>query len=340
MISLRQFAKIAGVSPATVSRIFSGNNNVAPETSTRIAALAQACNFRPSVVRAASRNGNTRSIGVVMSSFNVSYFADIFRGIQAELFEEKYLPIAVDSAISNELVAINRLVDHKVDGLILGLLEEKLKPASFKSMLQLNLPLVIIETNTAGLYADVVDNDDVNGGRMAAEHLIELGHTRIGFCSYGEGLHCTCVPRFQGFREALARHNLTYNDKYTATLPFQGDDCLKRFKEDLIKILSQPDAPTAYFATTDLNALQVYEAAAELNIRIPQQLSVIGFADLNFAPYITPPLTTIRQNGFAIGQNAAKLILKRLNGDGTPPTRIVVPTELVIRKSTGRPAGA
>ena len=190
MISLRQFAKMAGVSPATVSRIFSGSDSVAPVTSTRIMELALACNFRPSVVRAASRRGGTRSIGVVMPSLDVSYFADIFRGIQQELFREKYLPILVDSSINPELDAVNRLVDHQVDGLILGLVRETLTPSAFKNILQLNLPLVITGSITAGLYGDVVDNDDVTGGRLAlatvllvsarAEAMLEPVRTVIG----------------------------------------------------------------------------------------------------------------------------------------------------------------
>lgn len=336
MVSLRRFAKMAGVSPSTVSRIFSNNGYAAKETRDRIIALAEACNFRPSVIRPASPLGNTHSIGVVLPSLGISYFADIFQGIQSRLFIKKFLPILVDASITSERDAVNRLIDHKVDGLILSLVGETLDTSCFKNILHLNLPMISIGPVTAGFNCDVVDGDDMNGGLLATEHLIALGHTRIGFCFYGEGINSSCNQRFLGFRRALEKHRLPYREKYSARIRPGADNRDLCLKDDLSRILSAKNAPTAFFAPTDLIALSIYEVAGKLKISIPGQLSVVGFADLGFAPHIAPPLTTIRQDGFAIGKTSAELILKRLNDTAEEKTRTIVPVELILRNSTGQ----
>lgn len=136
----------------------------------------------------------------------------------------------------------------------------------------------------------------------------------------------------------MEKHNIELQDKDIAHIVHTHRDPRKQVIRDIKKILSRRDRPTAFFAPTDLIALDVYSAAGEAGLRIPEDLSVIGYADLNFAPYIVPPLTTVRQNGLKMGQEAANLILDRL--DRTPersPVRKVIPTELVIRKSTTNP---
>ncbi len=336
MPSLREFSKMAGVSTATVSRVFSKPDTVAPETRERLLKLADRMGFRPSAVGRVAFGGRTRSVGVVLPSLEISHFAQIALGLQDRFMEDDYLPMILQHSGEfgiDACKAIRRLLDHKVDAMIMNLIYEGFTPKDFADVTKSGLPVVTLDMVRAGLPYDSVASDDMMGARLAAEHLLDLGHRQFAFLYFGDG-HSSADVRLQGFRDALNEHHLALHPDRVLKLLFSRDDREALMLEQLTQLLQQPARPTAIFAATDFLAMNVYKAARQLKIKIPQQLSVIGYANLNFTPSVDPPLTTISQNGYQIGVKAADMVLKRLNEPDAPYVHELIPTKLVLRQST------
>jgi LacI family transcriptional regulator len=334
MLSLREFAKITGTSPATVSRVFSGSDKVAPETKKRLIELAGKLNFRPSAVLATSSQGRTKSIGVLYPGHPISYFTDMIHGIQEELLAKNYLPIQIGVFKENILKAFHRLVDHKIDGLIISIPTDGFfTQKDFFDIIKFEIPTVFLSKKSFGIESDFVSFDGYQGGKIAAEYLLELGHRKIGMLESNN-----CPDRIMAFRETLLKNNVPLEDKFIAKLenPDGSIATEEETVQQMTEILSKPDRPTAVFAPTDILALKVYNSARVNNLKIPEDLSVIGYANLRFSHYASPPLTTINQDGGAEGKTAAKLIIKKVENEGaeSAPQKILIPAELVIREST------
>ena len=332
IMSIRSLARASGFSIATVSRVLSGKKHVAENTRKKIHGLADRYGFRPNRVASSVFGRRTGSIGVGIPNLRVSYFADIAAGIQRQLLEVDCLPILLDFSQDDERKGIRRMIEHRVDGMILSIVDESLRLPELREILQSDLPLVMVDREMTAYATDSVCTDDVNGGRLAGEHLTALGHRRLGFCYYGEGAS-TCDTRLEGFRRTLAQAGLALRDEDIVRRPPRGADSEARFREDLRRLLLRTDRPTAIFAPTDLLAREVYRVARGVGLRIPADLSVVGYADLEFAAFLEPPLTTVRQNGLEVGRIAARLMLQRMEDRDRPAQRIVVPTALVARES-------
>lgn len=333
MQSLREFSRLTGISPTTISRAFHKSDLLAPKTLKKVKKLAQQHGFRPAPVNRAVFGGRTQSIGIMIAPLVTSYFADICMGIQQELLKKNYLPMIIQSHDSNEKQAIQRLIDHRVDAIVLGLINEDFKNEIVNEILPAGIPIVLVEPWTATKIYDSVATDDVHGGFLAGEHLVQLGHKRVGYCYYGAGAS-TCEPRLEGFKKALESHGLALRECDIAHQNPFGDNISARFQEEIRAILSRPDRPTAFFAPTDHLAMAVYSVAKRMGIRIPEELSVVGYANLNFSEFVDPPLTTIRQNGKQVGHLTGKLVLHRLEGKLKVPKTLFVPTQLIVRSST------
>ena len=329
---------MAGVSPATVSRVFSNSDTISAATAQRIRELAQSVGFRPNAVSRAAFGGSTRSIGILLPDQSTSFFNDIAIGLQNRLLEVDYLPMILQYAgvTGGESRAVRRLLDHRVDGLVLNLTNESLTPDDFASMLKARLPMVLVGGFQDSLSADTICNDGVQGSQLVGEHLMRLGHRRFGFCYYGDG-HSTCDARLSGYREVLNNNGLLLRGQDITRLPPHVADPVGVHRAHLRAVLSRPDRPTAFFAATDHLATDVYTVAQEMNLRIPQDLSVVGYADLNFSTLIYPPLTTVRECGREMGEQAALVILERLRHPRNPHRAITIPSELVVRSSTAPP---
>ena len=335
-LSLRKFSRLAGVSPATVSRVFSGGV-VAEPTKRRVLGLAERMSFRPSAVGATHFGSKTRSVGVILPDLRISYFSEIACGLQSSLIKKGYLPITLTITANRERELVRRLVDHRVDAVAMNLTDESIDWNDIKELLFHRIPIVSMSRFTAGAACDVVETDDEEGGRLAARRLASLGHRRIGFIYYGEG-NSTCEPRFDGFRIELAKKGIHINESDIVRVSPREPHADERQAEKIKELITRKKRPTAVFAPTDLIARIVCEVASRAGLRVPEDLSVVGFADLDFAGLHAPPLTTIRQDGIAVGKAAAEMILKRISGYDAPPQRHLIPVDLVVRESDSAPA--
>lgn len=324
-----KIAERCGVSHMTVSRILTGKADLhSPKTVALVRKVADEMGYRPNLVAQSMQTGHTRMIGVVLRSSHGSWFSDIQCGIHDRLVERGYLPLTLEMSGDREQNAkrLNHMLDRRVEGLILWYGGEDVLEESLRA----KLPVVTIDTpppETAQL--DFVGTDDTLGGRLAAEHLLDLGHRRVAAIAFEE------LPTMRERREAFRAAVESVESAGCQEVAVTGHD--NDVARGLIKeLLSQDSRPTAVFAATDKLAWLVISEAHAMGLSVPEDLSVVGYADLDFAEMITPALTTVRQAPTEIGQRASDLLLNRIEAKDEPerPEYVLLKPELVVRQST------
>ncbi len=322
-LNIKEFAKVAGVSTATISRVFSRDPKVTDATAARIRELAEQYHFRPNQVAKSAFNGKTRSIGVLLCSLNTSYFADIALGIQQVLLPQDYLPIIISLRGDGDMVSLKRLVDHRVDGIIACIADQSFSNEELREIEIYQLPVVTIDAFAQKLFSDNISSDEEKCGRLAAEYFLKKGHRNLGFvyCSIHD---IDQMPRYVGFRGHLFKSGIEIGS---------GKIYSNNLNISLQEWLSRQSRPFACYCYNDTDAAKLRQAADDIGWSVPEDLSIIGTADLNFAAMMSPPLTTIRQNGCEIGELAAELILKRMAGDSSNHYKVTSDVSLIERGS-------
>jgi LacI family transcriptional regulator len=289
------------------------------------------------------QTGRTQTIGVMIPPYD-SFWVNVLSGIHDALAASDYLPITIwigtlgdmphfEKDEAEGLRQINRLLDRRVDGLILWPPFSVAYFHHFPELVERRVPVAVIDHYST--VADSVETDEEQATSAVAEHLLNLGHRRIACLSSRETPSQTwAIKRRSSFDDAVGRFPGATSKSWR--LNVHGTDG----KEVAHRLLTDPWRPTAVFAVSDHEATFVYEAAMELGIKIPDDLSVVGFSDLDFAAAMEPPLTTMRQKPGEIGHLAAKLIIDRID-DAMPendsPLTVKVPADLILRASTAQP---
>ena len=340
---LKDVAKAANVSLSAASRILRGERErFGEDTCQRVLDVARQLGWRRNLLVNGIQTGRTKMIGVMIPPYD-SFWVDVLAGIHLVLASADYLPITVWVGDCQEmphfekdddqgLGQISRLLDRRVDGLILWPSFAVAYYEHFRELLERRVPVVVIDHEySEDRIADSIETDEQRCAKAVAEHLLSLGHENIACLSSREtAWQAWAVRRRKSFEDAIKSHEGV--QIRTWRLNPWGTDGLEVAEE----ILSQNPRPTAIFSVTDHEALFLYEAAAKLGLRIPEDVSIVGFADLDFAAALRPPLTTMRQRPKDIGRRAAQLILDRLEGDFAdhPPTTVRVGADLIVRGST------
>ena len=341
---LKDVAKAANVSLAAASRILRGDKErFGEETCRRVLEASRELGWRRNLLVNGMQTGRTRTIGVMIPPFD-SFWVTVLSGIHDALAESDYLPITVwignlgdmphfEKEEGDGLKQINRLLDRRVDGLILWPTFSVAYYHHFPEFVERRVPVAVIDHYST--VADSVETDEEQAASVVAKHLLDLGHRRIACLSSRETPSQTwAVKRRSSFEEAVRRcADATVKSWHLNAQGSNGVEVARQLLTDELR-------PTAVFAVTDHEAAFVNQAATELNMKVPRDLSIVGFADLDFAATMNPPLTTMRQKPYEIGRLAAKLILDRIDGiisDDDAPTIIKVVADLVIRNSTMKP---
>lgn len=338
--SLKQIAEEAQVSLATVSKALSGRSDVSDATRRRIVEVAQRLRYRPNLLVHGIQTGRSQTMGVMVPVGDDGFLSQIVTGIHNRLTELDYAPLLLwcnrrlDGSWegATELEQIHRLIDRRVDGLILRPLEDAASDDYLHEIREHRLPLVAVDRALPNAHlADFVGTDDRAGGRLAAEHLLALGHRRLAHLA-GPSFTSTGRDRRAGFEEVLRE---TPNVHYTVA----EDPTFSHAEEAAQHLLRLAPVPTAIFTGNDYQASVVYRTAAQLGLAVGRDLSVIGFADLPFAPWMAPPLTTLRQQPREIGRRAVDLVIRRIEArnETLPPVYVRLPVTLVQRQSTAPP---
>jgi DNA-binding LacI/PurR family transcriptional regulator len=331
--TIADVATRAGVGVATVSRVLNGHASVRPTTRARVLDAIDALNYRPSPLARNLSLRRTHVIGVVVPFFTSPSAVERVRGVAAALARSPYDLMLFDIESEDRREHAFQLFDRgdRSDGLLIVSLippddeVERLRSA--------RLPVVLVDAPHPAFPSIVVD--DVNGGELAATHLIELGHRRIAFVgdqSPDPFRFASSRDRTRGYERALAHAGIELRPEYVR----EGTQSHHLARSTAIDLLRLPERPTAVFAASDIQALGVLDAARILGISVPEELSVVGFDDIDISAYVG--LTTVRQPLFESGRRGGELLLQMLAGAGQQlgeQHTEQLPLELVIRATTG-----
>jgi len=331
-------ARSLGLSQATVSYVLSGRGRevgVSEGTCRRVEARARELGYRANRLARGLKEGCSRTIGVVAPCVTFAFFSQIVRGAEAVFSANGYVTLLThtDEDAQREREKLDVLCSYPVDGLLIVPAVGRGGRQPFARLVEEKWPFVLVDKEVRGLKAPFVGSDDRAGARAVVEHLVSLGHRRIGFLC-GPRTASTARARFAGYRAALVAHGLAVDESLVA-----GNDWSVQEGETAArKLLALRRPPTTIFACTDVSAMGVYRAAAARGLTIPRDLSVAGYADLECAALLNPPLTTVQQPAEELGRRAAEMLLAIIAGRSKPRPRLILPVQLVLRGSCARPA--
>jgi LacI family transcriptional regulator len=334
--SSRDVAELAGVSRTTVSYVLNEREGAAipEETRARVLAAAQELKYRSNRLANGILRGRTRLLGVVLPHLTHSYYAAIAQGIHEECDHHGYCVLLTHSR-SDLLVEgerVGMLMEYRVDGLICVSWQRQVENVVpwVDEARERGLPCVVLDNVPDESTLDGVVCDDFAGARAATEHLISLGHQRIGHLK-GADATSTGPLRYRGYLEALRAAGLPIDEQLVAGNSYEIEAGAQAMRE----LLALPQPPTAVFASNDHLAIGALEAIAERGLRAPEDIALVGFGNLKEARGLG--ISSVDQNPLEIGRRAVQRVLARLE-DGTRPTeKIIVPTQLVVRRSCGAP---
>jgi LacI family transcriptional regulator len=325
---MRDVAERAGVSKTTVSHVINETRFVEKDTKRRVRQAIADLGYRPSVAARSLTTNRTQTIGVIVSDSSNYFFAEVLRGIEDVLRQENYALLVCNTAeiLERESHYLDLLLRQRVDGIIAAATSERWGVLTEFEMQ--HVPIVFMDREFEGLDGPFVGVDNESGASLGTAHLIECGHRRIGVLAGFQRLS-TMRERLAGFRHALQQHEVRLPEEWVATSPLS----IEGGREAMRRMMSLPERPTAVFLSNNLLSLGALLAVNESSMRCPQNVALVGFDDHPWAAVSRPPLTVIRQPATRLGQTAAEMLLKLMDGETLPEKRVVLECELVTRES-------
>jgi DNA-binding LacI/PurR family transcriptional regulator len=330
-VSIKDVARAAGVSHPTVSRALRGSPLVPPGTAQQIRRTAEVMGYKPSAVARSLVTRKSWTIGLVVASIADPFYGEITSGIEEVASLNGYSVILANSPIdpAREIAAVRSLEGHRVDGILVT--ASRVGESYLAISSEMQIPIVLINNQHDGEFVYSVCIDNIAGAVAATKHLIELGHNKIAYLGDRLGFQ-TDKERYAGYRKALADDGIPFHKDWVV----YGDGLPEGSAEAVERLLSLSRTPTALFCYNDMSALGAIEAARNKGLRVPEELSLIGFDDLFFSRYMQPGLTTIRQPRREMGRKAMGILLSLLAGED-PEKQVSIHGELVVRSSSKPP---
>lgn len=329
MATIKDVARLAGVAPSTVSNYFTGNANVSEETRSRIEKAVKELGYRPNVAARSLRLSQTRSIGLIVPNIANPFFAEIVQAIGFACQRLGYSLLLSDSDgdESRENDLVSNLFKQHIDGLLIIHTGRHRKDLAFAD--NPPLPVVFVDREVEGCASVATDN--FLGGRLAARHLAELGHQRIGILA-GDAHVRNVQQRIEGFRQELAEYGLTVDP----SLVIKGSQSFETGR-DVHFLMVQSAPPTAIFATNDIIALGAWHKLNDMGYRIPGDVSIVGYDNIEMSKWTIPPLTTVTQDKRELGRQAVATLVKSIQTKQLSLETVYVPPTIVVRGSTAPP---
>lgn len=330
MATMKEVADRADVSVATVSRVINKSGYVSPDLEARVHEAMRTLKYQPSALARSLRRQETQTIGVLVPQLDQPFFSALAFTVEKALFSGGYrtLICSAEEDQDKENAYVEMLLRQRVDGVIMVPTGRSVH--AIRQFLDKNIPVVLVDRDLPALQANKVLSDNYKGGYEGMRYLLEIGHTKIGVIgapAYSEAM----TQRMAGIRQALADHHVQDNPELLVT------GVLQQFEmgyQSALELLRQTPRPTAIFALTDVIAVGVMHAASALGLRLPQDLSVMGFDNIPLATYSIPGLTTIAQPIYEMGEAATKLLLAHVHTHELEPQTLVFDCKLVVRQST------
>ncbi len=328
--TIKEVAKKAKVSVATVSRVLNNSPLVKAGTRKEVLKIVKKLKYSPNVFARGLSKNKTEIIGLVVPPspflFSAYFFNEVLRGVEFAVSRNNYkLLLNVDKSSFEKSEVITLFDQRQVDGVIIVAIP--LDALAKTGLEERKFPLVLIGTHAPKFNCVYADN--INGAFSATRHLIDLGHRRIaiinGVMNGSDG-----QERFEGYKKALLRNNIEYRQELVGVGNFRQEEAYKVMKD----LLHLKPLPTAVFVANDLMAMGAMKAIREKGLRIPEDISMVGFDDIDLATFVDPPLTTIRQPMFDIGRVAVENLIAIIDKKQSKVAQIVLKTKLIIREST------
>ena len=330
--TLRDVARLAGVSHQTVSRVINGSEDVLPETRATVEAAIEQLGYRPNAIARSMARGQTHTLACISPNLTDYTFASVIEGAETEARQHDYFLLSSSATDPKAFHAlVDELVGHRrVDGLIV------INPYSDDRFLHIpeNFPVVFVGARSHEKEICSVSLDDEKVAYEATRHLISLGHTNIALVTGPMEEDCS-QDRAEGYRRALQEAGIAYDESKV----LEGDWSASSGQRALLSFVESGNVPTAVFAQNDRMALGVLRAARDVNLKVPSQLAVIGVDDMPLSSYFNPPLTTMQQDMPLIGQEATRMLLEIIQKKTPAVRELKLSAQLIVRSSTSDKGG-
>ena len=332
MATIKDVAKMAGVSTTTVSHVINKTRFVAKETEEAVHQAIKILKYSPSAVARSLKVNTTKSIGMIVTTSEAPYFAEIIHAVEEHCYRQGYSLFLCNTQNEPEKIKnhLEMLAKKRVDGLLVMCSEYM--PSSLDLLSNFaSVPMVVMDWGPNG-NTDIIEDNSFSGGYLATKHLIDCGHKNIGIIA-GELSKTTARTRYEGFQKAMCEAGLTINKNWVMEGYFEPEDGY----ECMNKILQQEELPSAVFCCNDVMALGAISAITEKGLRVPDDISIIGYDNIHASRFYAPPLTTIHQSKSRLGAQAVNLLFERIaqkdKNELPHGHRIDIYPELVLRKS-------
>lgn len=333
--TLKEIARIARVDVSTVSRAINDSPLLPRETKDMILAIAEKMNYFPNSFARGLVNQKSETLGLILPRIfflQGPFFSQVLSGIEHVSVKYGYniLIASATSKTADRHFPFNLTRARRVDGMLI--INENRRIKNLEALKQEGVPFVLVNRYLDDPAAPCVAPDDIGGGRMATEHLLQLGHRRIGIVTGSPRVAAT-TDRLEGYRQALRAHDVPFDAHLVVAGLFQqGVETGSRAAD---RLLSLANAPTAILALSDELAMGVMQAARARGLRVPEDLAVVGYDNVAFSAHLNPPLTTVAQNPYAIGSTACRMLVDMLEGRKPERANDLIPVRLIVRESCG-----
>lgn len=329
MATMKDIARLAGVSTSTVSHVINKSRFVSDEIAERVNNAAQQLNYAPSALARSLKMNRTKTIGMLVTTSTNPFFGEVVKGVERSCYHQGYNLILCNTEGDNQRMkaSINTLLQKRVDGLLLmcSTLEGERLDVFDRYP---DIPIVVMDWGPILFASDKIQDNSLQGGYMAAKHLIECGHKEIG-CITGPLIRHQAQMRYEGYKRALAEAGIAINPDWIVESDFECEGGYQAFE----KLYERGKLPSALFVSNDMMAMGVIQAASQRGLRVPDDLSLIGYDDVHIAKFMTPALTTIHQPKYRLGKAAVDTLLYRLENPDTTAQVVQLEPTLVARSS-------
>lgn len=329
MATMKDIARLAGVSTSTVSHVINKSRFVSDEIAERVNNAAQQLNYAPSALARSLKMNRTKTIGMLVTTSTNPFFGEVVKGVERSCYHQGHNLILCNTEGDNQRMkaSINTLLQKRVDGLLLmcSTLEGERLDVFDRYP---DIPIVVMDWGPILFASDKIQDNSLQGGYMAAKHLIECGHKEIG-CITGPLIRHQAQMRYEGYKRALAEAGIAINPDWIVESDFECEGGYQAFE----KLYQRGKLPSALFVSNDMMAMGVIQAASQRGLRVPDDLSLIGYDDVHIAKFMTPALTTIHQPKYRLGKAAVDTLLYRLENPDTTAQVVQLEPTLVVRNS-------
>jgi DNA-binding LacI/PurR family transcriptional regulator len=335
-VTIKDIAKALGLSTSTVSRALRGSYEISPETKKLVLEYAEKINYRPNPIALSLKERRSRSIGVVVTEIANNFFSQAINGIESIAYNRGYHVIISQTheSYERENVTIQHLASRSVDGLLISLSNETTDFTHLKQLHEKGLPIVFFDRITDEIRTHKVTANNFNGAFDSTQHLIQQGCKNIAHITNSPNLSIT-KERLEGYKKALEQNNIPFNDKLVQYC-YHGGMIYAEIEEAVNRLWKSNQKPDALLAASDRITTSCVTALKNANIKIPDDLLLIGFTNTNMAELINPPLSAVRQPAFEMGQVATELLIQIIESK-RPITDFetrMLDTELFTRNSS------